>query len=62
MQFNVTQIDFDFTDDQEGMLLGCQQETIEDCLGCWEACDEDDLIEEITCPQVGVSNPLIFLF
>ena len=50
MQFNVTQIDFDFTDDQEGDFpLYRQQETIEDCLGCWEACDEDDLIEEITC-------------
>ena len=50
MQFQVTKIEFDFTDDQEGDVpLDCQQETIEDCLGSWEAIDEDDLIEEITC-------------
>ena len=50
MQFQVTQIEFDFTDDQEGDVpLDCQQQTIEDCLGRWDADDEDDLIEEITC-------------
>ena len=50
MQFQVTKIEFDFTDDEEGDVpLSCQQETIEDCLGSWEAIDEDDLIEEITC-------------
>ena len=50
MQFQVTKIEFDFTDDEEGDVpLDCQQETIEDCLGSWEAIDEDDLIEEITC-------------
>ena len=49
MQFQVTQIEFDFTDDQEGDVpLDCQQQTIEDCLGRWDADDEDDLIEEIT--------------
>ena len=48
MIFNVTQIEFDFTDDEEGDVpLDCQQETIDDCLGPWEADDEDDLIEEI---------------
>ena len=51
MIFNVTEIEFDFTDDtEEGEVpLLCQQQTIEDCLGPWEADDEDDLIEEITC-------------
>ena len=50
MQFQVTRIEFDFTDDQEGdVSLDCQQQTIEDCLGRWDADDEDDLIEEITC-------------
>ena len=50
MIFNVTQIEFDFTDDEEGDVpLDCQQQTIEDCLGPWEADDEDDLVEEITC-------------
>ena len=50
MQFQVTQIEFDFTDDEEGDVpLDCQQQTIEDCLGRWDADDEDDLIEEINC-------------
>ena len=49
MQFQVTQIEFDFTDYEEGDVpLDCQQQTIEDCLGRWDADDEDDLIEEIT--------------
>ena len=60
MIFNVTEIEFDFTDDEEGDVpLDCQQQTIDDCLGPWEADDEDDLIEEITCAQVGASNPSI---
>ena len=59
MQFQVTQIEFDFTDDEEGDVpLDCQQQTIEDCLGRWDADDEDDLIEEITAPQVGALNLL----
>ena len=48
MQFQVTDIEFDFTDDDE-LSSEEQQETIENCLGCWEADDEEDLIEEITC-------------
>ena len=57
MQFQVTQIEFDFTDDiGDGDTMGdfltdqykqsLVDETIE---GIWEADDEDDLIEEITC-------------
>ena len=62
MQFQVTKIEFDFTDDEEGDVpLDCQQETIEDCLGSWEAIDEDDLIEKSHVPQVGASNPLIII-
>ena len=37
MIFNVTEIEFDFTDDEEGDVpLDCQQQTIEDCLGPWK--------------------------
>ena len=52
MQFFVSSIEFDFTDDEhsEGDVpLETQEETIDDCIGTWEADDEDDLIEEITC-------------
>ena len=56
MQFQVTQIEFDFTDDiGDGDTMGdfltdqykqsLVDETIE---GIWEADDEDDLIDEIT--------------
>ena len=50
MQFQVTDIDLDFSsDDDDKFSPEEQQEAIENCLGCWEADDEDDLIEEITC-------------
>ena len=53
MQFQVTQIEFDFPDPEDcvdfdkeddyyGEITADTLETI------WEACDEDDLIEEIT--------------
>ena len=49
MLFDVTDVDLDFTDDQEGDIpLEFQQDTIADVLGTWTADDEDDLIEEIT--------------
>ena len=50
MLFNVTTINFDFeTDDDLTLDDETQEEIIEDTLGVWEADDEDDLIEEITC-------------
>ena len=59
MIFNVTEIEFDFTDDEEGDVpLDCQQQTIDDCLGPWEADDEDDLIEEITNDSAHCINSI----
>ena len=51
MQFQVTEIEFDFDDsasyDKEPEYF---QTIIDDTLGTiWEADDEDDLVEEITC-------------
>jgi len=51
MQFQVTEIEFDFEDsasyDKEpGYFQSIIDETLE---GVWEASDEEDLIEEITC-------------
>ena len=51
MQFQVTQIEFDFSDAYSGYLFNDEQreELINETLSTtWEACDEDDLIEEIT--------------
>ena len=47
MQFQVTQIEFDFDDGFEDGIYA--QEVIDEVLATtWEASDEDDLIEEIT--------------
>ena len=52
MQFQITEIEFDFTtDDGEYELQPSRQEQIiDETIGqIWEADDEDDLLEEITC-------------
>jgi len=51
MQFQVTEIEFDFTDDLDDVALDVesQDEIYDEVLGqIWEASDEDDLVEEIT--------------
>ena len=50
MYSNVTQIEFDFDDDIDDPLTGeYKQSVVDETLeGVWEACDDDDLVEEIT--------------
>jgi len=49
MQFQVTDIRFDFITDDDELSPEEQLEIIEEtCDTVWEADDEDDLIEEIT--------------
>jgi len=49
MQFQVTEIEFDF-DDEEEMNEDEKNTIINECIGqVWEAIDEEDLIDEITC-------------
>ena len=54
-QFQITSIDFDFEDDWENLPPNQltkeeQSEIVEETIGqIWEADDEDDLVEEITC-------------
>ena len=49
MQFQVTNIEFDFDDGIDIFPIENQKETIDETLATiWEAVDEDDLIEEIT--------------
>ena len=46
MQFQVTQINFDFDDD---MTVDDKQEVFDEVVGnIWEAIDEEDLVDEIT--------------
>ena len=50
MLFKVTDIQFDFITDDDELSPEEQLDIIEEtCATVWEACDEDDLIEEITC-------------
>jgi len=47
MQFQVTSIEFDFDDDLHDEE---KNDILDDTIGhIWEADDEDDLVEEITC-------------
>lgn len=50
MQFQITDIEFDFDDNGDELPYDEQVAVVKDVLGeVWEACDEDDLVEEITC-------------
>ena len=53
MKFLVTDIEFDFDDGNVGesysLTYDEQIEIRDQNLGVWEADDEDDLIEEVTC-------------
>ena len=51
MEFNVTEVEFDFDDDyaEESKLTFDEEIEIRDlALGVWEADDDDDMIDEIT--------------
>jgi hypothetical protein len=50
MMYQVTEIEFDFEDSEGTLPEEFQTPIIEDVIGeIWEAEDEDDLVEEITC-------------
>ena len=53
MKFQITEIEFDFTNDSgEDLKLSVQEELeiTEETIGqIWDADDADDLVEEITC-------------
>jgi hypothetical protein len=53
MKFQVTDIEFDFsTDGNYSVTPGYQEDVIsQTLLTIWDADDEDDLVEEITCAQ-----------
>ena len=48
MKFNVTEVEFDFTDSQGSITFEDEIVARDLALGVWEADYEDDLIEEIT--------------
>ena len=49
MKFNVTEVEFDFSDATDEQISQEEKDSItQSNLGVWEADDEDDLIEEVT--------------
>ena len=48
MKYNVTEVEFDFTDSQGELEVWEQEQIVQNNIGCWDADYEDDLIEEIT--------------
>jgi hypothetical protein len=49
MQFQVIDIEFDFDEDEDDLDDDYKSDLFDEVLASiWEACDEDDLVEEIT--------------
>ena len=63
MQFQVKQIEFDFTDDIDDPLTDeYKQSVVDETLeGVWGACDDDDLVEEITSATGWCVNSIDYL-
>ena len=60
MQFQVTQIEFDF--DDEDIHTDEYNRIMDDAIGqIWEADDDDDLVEEITCAYGWCINSIEFV-
>ena len=63
MQFRVTNINFDFEDDNFELSPIEQQEVIEETLSTtWEAADGDDLVEEITTATGWCVNSIDYCY
>ena len=70
MQFQITSIQFDFTDDigdgdtmDDFLTDEYKQDLYEEYIGTfWEADDEDDLIEEITCATGWCINSIDYRY
>ena len=63
MQFRVTNINFDFEDDNFELSPKEQQEVIEETLATtWEAVDGDDLVEEITTATGWCVNSIDYCY
>lgn len=63
MQFQITEIELDFEDSQGVLSHEEQNEIVDDLVGhIWEADDEDDLIEEITCATGWSVNSIDFRY
>ena len=63
MNYRVTQINIDFEDDNFELSPTEQQDVINDVMSTtWEACDGDDLVEEITCATGFCVNSIDYCY
>ena len=63
MQFRITQINIDFEDDNFELSPTEQQDVIDNVMSTtWEACDGDDLVEEITCATGFCVNSIDYCY
>ena len=63
MQYRITEIDIDFTDSLDDITQEEQSEVIDEVLETtWEACDADDLIEEITSATGWCINSIDYCY
>lgn len=63
MHYRITEINIDFEDDNFELPPSEQQEIINEVMSTtWEACDENDLIEEITCATGWCINSIDYLY
>ena len=63
MQYRITEIDIDFTDSLDDITQEEQSEVIDEVLATtWEACDADDLIEEITSATGWCINSIDYCY
>ena len=63
MNYRITQINIDFEDDNFELSPTEQQDVIDDVMSTtWEACDGDDLVEEITCATGFCVNSIDYCY
>ena len=63
MQYRVTEINIDFEDDNFELSPTEQQDVINDVMSTtWEACDGDDLVEEITAATGFCVNSIDYCY
>ena len=60
MKYNVTEVEFDFTDSQGELDEWEQDQIVKNNIGVWEADNEDDMIDEITAATGYLINNIYF--
>ena len=61
MMYQVTKVEFDFVDDEGELPIDIQNEILDDVYNIvWDADDDEDLVEELTCATAFCVNSIDF--